>query len=53
MIQILSSPVWWSTGVAFLGVILGFRLYIAKIKIKDKAIEDERQQHRSTEDKNI
>lgn len=53
MIQILSSPVFWSTGIAFLGVILGFKIFIKKIKSNDKEIEESRRQHQSLEDKNV
>ncbi|MEI6895079.1 MAG: hypothetical protein V5789_10735 [Colwellia sp.] len=53
MIQILTSPIWWSTCIAFFGVILGFKLYIAKVISEDKAIEEKRRQHQSLEDKNV
>lgn len=44
MIEILSSPVFWSSGTALLGVILGIKLYIAKIIREDKAIEEQRRE---------
>ena len=50
--EILTSPVWWTTGIALLGIILGFKLYIEKINIKDKAIEDERRENQAIEDQN-
>ena len=52
MIQILTSPVWWSTAVAFLGIILGLKLYIEKVKRADKEIEDKRQQDQALKNQN-
>lgn len=52
MKEILTSPVWWSTGVALLGVILGLKLFIAKIQREDKAINDQRREQQLLEEQN-
>lgn len=51
MIEILTSPVWWSTIIALLGVIFGLKLFIDKIISEDKKIKEKRQQ--SLEAKNL
>lgn len=52
VIQILSSPTLWSTGVAFFAVYVGLRHYIKKIISEDKAIEEKRRQKRSLDEQN-
>lgn len=52
-IQILSSPVWWSTIVALVALVVGMNHYIAKIKSEDAAIEEKRRQKKSAEDENL
>ena len=53
MIEILTSPVWWSSCMALLGVILGLKLYIAKIIREDKAIEEKRRERQSLKAQNV
>lgn len=53
MIQILSSPILWSSAIALLGVVLGLKLYIEKIKRQDEAIKDQRKEQYSLKNQNV
>lgn len=51
--EILTSPVWWSTIIALLGVVFGLKLFIEKIQREDKAIEDQRREQQALKDENV
>lgn len=42
VIDILTSPVWWSTGVCIFAIIVGYRHYSEKIRNEDQAIRESR-----------
>lgn len=44
LIQLLSSPVFWSTGIAFFAIFVGYQHYSEKIRNEDNAIKEKRQQ---------
>lgn len=50
--QILSSPVSWSTGFAFMVVYVGIKYYIGRMKIEDELIIEKRRKNKPlTDDK--
>lgn len=52
IVELLTSPVFWSSTVAFLAILAGYRQFRAKIKSENLAVKERRQANSEKEVQN-